>query len=196
MTLRRSLLVMTAASLVLFAAACSGDDDEAADGPADPSSSTVAEESLTSTTLSDEDYFSQIEATEQALEAAGSDLCAVSQATAMLGMPANPAQVERVIGIYTLTYNAAASALEPEDPTSAEALREAARALADEAAAADYSMEFIGGDAPPEALSTDEFVAATEALEAKYTADCATVPDESSTSDGLPTETTVPEPRG
>ena len=171
MTIRRSLAVLLAAGLALGAAACS-DDAGGEEGSGSSSSTTEAPETTT-TTIADDEYFAAIDDAEASLAAAGSDLCAVSTATQTLPPPGNPAQVERALDVYRATYEAAAAALEPDDPTSAAALREAVDALINAAEEADYSTEFLDGENPPAALTSEEFQNASQALQAKYNEECA-----------------------
>lgn len=175
MTFRRSLAALLAAGLVLTGVACSGgdDDDGTTTTAADTPETTESTDSTTTTTVSDDEYAATIAEAKTNVEAAGTDFCAVSTAAGNPAQPANPAQVEEYIGLFVATYEAAASALDAEDPTSATALRNAATALSQEAEAAGYSLDFLNSDTQSEALSSEEFMAASEALQAKYAADCA-----------------------
>jgi hypothetical protein len=168
MTSRHLLTTAVTALCAVALVACGGDDDAAP--------TTTANEEITTTSLSDGDYAERIDEAESDLVTAGSDLCELAEATSAVPPPANPEQVRTAIGLYRATYEAAAEALEPEDPTSAAALRDAVRDLGAAAEEADYAPELLTGENPPEALRTEEFRSALQAVQERYDAECTQAP--------------------
>jgi hypothetical protein len=189
MTLRRTL-VLLGAVLALTAAAC-GDDD----GDATTTTEAETSTSVTTTTLSDADFESAMADAEAQLEAAGDDLCKIAEAETTQAAPANPEQMERWIKVQTRALTVIADTLAEEDPTSAEALRTAADELLAEAEKADFDPEFLTGESPPAALTSPAYTEAAQALQGKYTADCAQqmVPGAEGGEDGATTTTAAPE---
>jgi hypothetical protein len=172
MTIRRPLAVLLAAGLAFSVAACS-DDDGSDEGSSSSTTTTAADAAeQTTTTISDEEFSAKADEVAAAVQAAGTDLCAVGVAPQELPTPGTPAQLERMLQIFKQTLDVAASALEADDAESAEALRTAASDLIAEAEAADYDMSFISGDSMPEALQSPEYLAASEALNTKFAAEC------------------------
>ena len=169
MTIRRPLAVLLAAGLAFSVAACS-DDDGSDEGSSSSTTTTAAEQ--TTTTISDEEFSAKADEVAAAVQAAGTDLCAVGVAPQELPTPGTPAQLERMLQIFKQTLDVAANALEPDDAESAEALRTAASDLIAEAEAADYDIGFISGDSMPQALQSPEYLKASEALNTKYAAEC------------------------
>ena len=187
MTFRRPLAVLLAAGLALTAAACSDDGPEEGSGS---STSTTSAPEQTTTTLDDEEFGKRMDEVQAIVDAAGSDLCAVVAAPQALPSPSSPAQLERVLQLYKEAIEVAAAALETDDPQSAEVLRTGAADLLEEAAAVDYDIRFLTGDSAPESVSSPEYMKASEALNAKYAAECG--PPGAGGGSGAP-DTTVPE---
>lgn len=188
MTIRRTLAALLASSLALTAAACS--DDGSDEGSGSTTTSTTVEQ--TTTTLSDEEFDARADEAAVALEAAGADLCAVGPALQSMPMaPSTPAQMERMLHLFQQALEMAASALEPTDPQSAAALRDAASGVIAEAEAADYDLSLMSGDSVLESLQSTDYLQASAALDAKYKADCGTPGGEQGSPSA--TETTVPQ---
>jgi hypothetical protein len=191
MTIRRSLAVLLAAGLALTAAACSDDGSEEGSGSSTSTSAADTPEQTT-TTISDEEFFAAADQASAAVEAAGTDLCAVGPALSALPMaPSTPAQLERMLQIFQQSLDVAASTLESDDPQSAEALRTAARDLIAEAEAADYDLSLVSGDSVLDALRSTEYMQASEALDTKYKAECGT--GEAGAQGNATSPSTVPE---
>jgi hypothetical protein len=161
---------MALAAVALLAMGCSDGDDEAEDTTTTEATTQSTEPT---TTLSAVDYSAAIEDFSTRIDEAGTDLCAISEAlVAPPPEPANEEQMEQVITLYAQLLRALA-ATSPDDPTTAEAFEGAAEQLTVEAEAAGYPTDFLTGQNTPDALSSEEFTAASTALAENVTAACA-----------------------
>jgi hypothetical protein len=160
---------MALAVVALLAMGCSGGDDDADTTTTEAGTDTTE----TTTTLSAVDYSAAIEDFSTRIDEAGTDLCAISEAlVAPPPEPADEEQMKQVIELYVQLLRALA-ATSPDDPTTAAAFEGAAEQLTAEAEAAGYPTDFLTGDTTPEALSSEEFMAASSALAENVTAACA-----------------------
>lgn len=171
MRMRQVIAVATMAALALVAGACSG-NDEKADKTTTTEKSTETTE--TTTTLADDDYTAKIADYTESVDAAGTDLCALSAA---LGTqppaPANPAQSKQLIELYAKLLRTLAATM-PEDPTTVKTLNDTADALLAEAEAAGYPADFLSNpDTAPKSLTSEAFNAANTATAAKAQTQCA-----------------------
>lgn len=168
MRMRQVIGVAAVAVLALVAGACGGDDEKA-----DDTTTTTAKEETT-TTLTDEDYSSAIAEYTASVEAAGTDLCALSQSlTSTPPTPATEAQSKQLIELYAKLLRTLAAAV-PSDPTSAQTFTSTADALLAEAEEAGYPVDFLSNvDDPPTSLSGEAFATANQAVAAKVQTDCA-----------------------
>lgn len=170
MRMRQVIAVATMAALALVAGACGGDDK--ADETTTTEKSTETTESTT--TLADDDYSAKIADYTASVDAAGTDLCALSAA---LGTqppaPANPAQSKELIELYAKLLRTLAATM-PEDPTTVTTLNDTADALLAEAEAAGYPADFLSNpDTAPKSLTSEAFNAANTATAAKAQTQCA-----------------------
>jgi hypothetical protein len=124
--------------------------------------------------MTDEAYSNSAGRARAALTAAGDDLCALSEAMNSVPPPSNPGQVKDMMAVFEVTYERAASAIEDQDAVSAASLRDAMAELTEAAEEADYAVDFLSGESPPAALSSPEFMAASQALQARYNEECLT----------------------
>lgn len=168
MRTRRTIGALALAAVALLAMGCSDGDDDAETTTTEATTTTE-----TTTTLSSEDYSAAIEDFSTRIDEAGTDLCAISEAlVAPPPEPADEAQMEQVITLYAQLLRALA-ATSPDDPTTAAAFEGAAEQLTAEAEAAGYPTDFLTGETTPDALSSEEFMAASSALAQNVTTACA-----------------------
>lgn len=165
--IRRVVAVVAVVAVTTAVAACGGEDEPAPD-------TTQATTPTTEAPSSEDTFDSEVAAAREAMERAGTDLCALSDTLSALPTPTAPEHVKPTIELFALAYRGAATAIEGDDPDSAAALRSAMDALESEADAADYSMDFITGEEPPPALRGDAFTAASQQLQAAYAERCET----------------------
>jgi hypothetical protein len=186
MRMRQVIAVTTVAVLALVAGACGGDDEKKADETTTTAKSTETTE--TSTTLDDADYTAQIAEYTSAVEAAGTDLCALSSAlSTQPPAPGNSAQSKQLIELYAKLLRTLAATI-PEDPTTVQTLNSTADALLQEAEAAGYPVDFLTNpETAPKSLTSEAFSAANTATAAKAQTQCAST----STVAGGETTTTV-----
>jgi hypothetical protein len=164
---------MALVAVALLAMGCSDGDD---DGDDTTTTEAAAETTEPTTTLSAEEYTAAIDEFSATIDAAGTDLCAITDALLTSPPPpADEAQMEQVVTLYAELLRALA-ATSPDDPTTAQAFEDAADQLLVEAEEAGYPVDFLSGDTAPESLSSEEFAAANQALQVKGQAACA--PDE------------------
>ena len=170
MRTRRTIGAVALAAVALLAMGCSDGDDEADDTT---TTEATTESTEPTTTLSEVDYSAAIADFSARIDEAGTDLCAISEALiAPPPEPANEEQMKQVIDLYGQLLRALA-ATSPDDPTTAAAFEGAADQLAAEAEAAGYPTDFLTGETTPDALSSEEFTAASAALAQNVTTACA-----------------------
>jgi hypothetical protein len=170
MRTRRTIGAMALAAVALLAMGCGDGDDDAEDTT---TTEATTETTATTTTLSAEEYTAAIEEFSATIDAAGTDLCAITDALLTSPPPpADEAQMEQVVVLYAELLRALA-ATSPDDPETAQAFETAADQLLVEAEEAGYPVDFLSGETAPPSLSSEEFLAANEALQVKGQAACA-----------------------
>lgn len=167
--------MLGATAVLVVTGACSSDDAKDDEDKDSETTTTVAEQ--TTSTMTDEAFSSGLTEFSAAIEASGTDLCAMGEAQALIPQapPANEAQMEEFIGVYAGVFRSYATAL-GDDQASADALNTAADELIAEAEAAGYPTDFLSGEDPtsgPKAMTSEPFIAANQALTTKFQAECA-----------------------
>ncbi len=171
MRMRQVIAVSTVAVLALVAGACGGDDEKADETTTTEKSTPTTE---TTTTLDDADYTAQISEYTTAVEAAGTDICALSDAlSTQPPAPGNSGQSKQLIELYAKLLRTLAATM-PEDPTTVQTLNSTADALLTEAADAGYPVDFLTNpETAPKSLTSEAFNAANTATAAKAQTQCA-----------------------
>ncbi len=164
---RRGVALAACVALTLVAAgACSSDDAEStttteASGTSEPDG--VEEESTeTSAPLDDAAFAAEIAEFNAAVEAAGTDPCALNDIVtgSPPPEPANSAQSEQLVGLYAGLLRAIGASV-PDSPAVASGFSGAADDLEGEAEAAGYPADLLSADAQlPPSLASEEFLAA------------------------------------
>lgn len=178
----RTLAALLAVPALLSLAACSDDD-----GSSEGSTTTTAErpadgETTTTTALTDEEFASQIDAARASLDEARGDICAVVEGPVLDALPATSEQMREWVAFNDELLEFAASALEGDDPESAEALRSAGSALVEHAEAEGYPPDMLASDSDlPEELTGEAYAQAALAMQQKVTSDCDGPGDEGTT---------------
>jgi hypothetical protein len=114
--------------------------------------------SITTTTLTDDEYTDMVNSLRGLIEAADGDRCKLVpafEATGALPIPATDAQTRERVDITAELLGAAADSMSDDDPEGAAVFNQAAADLVAEAEANDYSASWFLG--PPEALTNTEF---------------------------------------
>ncbi len=194
MNTRRAITAALLATLALVAGACGGSDEKSGDDTTTTAGDAAQE---TTTTLADDEYLAQLDVVNTAIDAAGTDVCALTEATAQMPYePSSSAQVEATIATAVKLYNAIAGAFPAESAASAEAWRSAATSLQAAAEEADYSKDFFNTDAAMNALSGETYETAVGEYQSLFEANCgstaSSAPEDGTTAETVP-ETTVPE---
>ena len=188
MTTRRALSVALIATLALFAGACGGDSDDASK---DTTTTVVDDATETTTTLTDDDYAARIEAVNAAIDAAGTDVCALASSMEETPpAPSTPAQVELFVGTAVKLYQAIGATFPAEATASTEAWNTLANELQTAAADAGYPVDFFEGEGAAAVLSGPTYEAATTEYQAIYQEQCAT---DAPADEGGATAETIPE---
>jgi hypothetical protein len=172
MTMRRTAGALLIAALALTGAACSSDSKS--DSADSKKTTTTAVTSTTAKPLSDEEYSAAINEATAKVQAAGTDLCAVTAASSDApAVPSSTAQVQATVDYFVTLMNAVAGALPAENAASADAFRGAATAVKDAAETAGYPADFFESEAASSALSGTAYQEATNEFQTIYTSTCA-----------------------
>ncbi|MHB1139667.1 MAG: hypothetical protein ACYC2O_11985 [Microthrixaceae bacterium] len=188
MNTRRAVTAALLASLALFAGACGGSDDEGKDKE---TTTTAGDAEQPTTTLADDDYLAQLEVVNTAIVDAGTDVCALTEATAQMPYePSSSAQVEATVATAVQLYNAIAGAFPADAAASADAWRSAATSLQTAAEEADYAKDFFNSEAATSALSGETYETAVGEYQALFEANCvsetSTAPGDGATAETVP----------
>lgn len=168
--------VVVLAAVALGGCSDSGDQDE-----------TQRTTTTSGPKLSDEEYAAELSELNDAVDAAGTDFCALVAASgfAATANPSNTAQVESAIDATAGLYRAIAEsgALDPADSATLDRFVDE---LEEQAAAAGYSEDFVDSKAISELAESSEYAPALAAVDERAAADCAPA-DGSATTTAAPT---------
>lgn len=151
------------AALSLVALGCS---DDGGDDGGDADATTTTEVEQTTTTLSDEEFDARVADFNEAVAAAGTDLCEVYRVgnETPPPAPATSDQVRVAVEEYFVPLLRALAETVPDEPAAADPFRTAADELAAEAEAAGYPADFFatGEGQGPESLTNQAFLDANQ----------------------------------
>ncbi len=175
MRITRTCAVLLLVPALITFVACGDDDAGDADRTTSSTSAPEAPEdsSTTTSTLTDEEFSSRVAEARAGLQAAEGDLCGIVEAPPLDAVPTTSAQMEEWVGFNVEVLEFAATALEGDDPQSAEAMRSAATALARHAEEAGYPADLLSDvDSLPEELTGPAYADAALAMQQKVSAEC------------------------
>lgn len=180
----RSVVAALALGALVTAASCN--DDPATDESSKPTS-TVAETTtsltvppstglieITTTTADPTQFGLTIADVRSGLEAAGTDLCKIAEATSTLnlaGSPTTTADVQAFFTLYGEVFNKIADALPDDSADDAQTIRDGVTEMLAKAAASSYDPTSLTGGLPP-GLDTAAFGAAMERVDKQMTEEC------------------------
>lgn len=149
---KSTLVALLLAAVALFAGACGSDSDESSDTTVKKTTTTTEAtsdddaDSDSGDEVSDEEFEAAITEFTDAIEAADGDACLVFAAVGSqtdFPDPANPAQVEVALRVYSVMFPAIAASAPPEFAAQAEVITAAGEQLEADGAANDYEPEWF-----------------------------------------------------
>lgn len=163
-------------AVLLLVGACSGSDDAKDDEKKDDTSQETTTTAPEATELSDEEFSAGLGEFAAAMEAAGDDICKMGEAQALVPQapPANEAQMKETITVYTDMLRSYATAV-ADDAETAATLNSTADELDKAAEEAGYPKDFLTPANPEDApaiLTSPEYQKASEAMAARFSAEC------------------------
>jgi len=172
----RAIGALGVTAVLLLLGACSGDSDADKDKDKKDESAEETTTTAAASTMSDEDFSAGLAEFSAAMEAASGDICKMSEAQALVpeSSPANEKQMEQTMAVYTDMLRSFATAVADDAETSA-TLNDTADQLEAEAKAAGYPTDFLTPENPedtPAVLRSEEYTKASEAMAARFSAEC------------------------
>ena len=163
MHVRRAAIVALSLLLPLAAAGCGDDKDSADTTTTTTASSTTTEASGTqqtiapTTTITQEEFDTQIAAFNTSLDKAGGDFCKTAAAANSLnpGMPSSPDQVKALYEAFAKELTAIADALPADSGIDPAKLKDAAQRVMDDGKAANFDPATLGSQPPPSLTAAD-----------------------------------------